>query len=328
MEGSIVHRHLIRVLVLCAVMAVAAICQGQQTRGVPPLPKATPNATPSAAPSAAPGAAPRAASKASPVTILSIIPAQGEPGVMVTVSGTGFTDRTAAFLGTNQVATAVDPSGRILSFELPDLAPGAYAFYLKREDGTTSRAFNFTLQPQKPVAAALSPDTIATCASGREREVVLTGSKFLPASRVLFDGAAIGTRFISPSALSFLVPQLPGGLHQVQVKNPSDAVSGTLALFIDSKPEIVNVSIGSENVNHYDLVITGRNFLQTSVLVADGNRIGTARPAVGDRDQLIFLGCNQLIYQRYPYDPTPKEIRLQVVNPGGEESGLFSISAP
>ena len=169
---------------------------------------------------------------------------------------------------------------------------------------------------------------MTTCASGREREVLLAGANFQNGARVLVDGAALGTRFISPTALSFVAPALSAGLHQVQVRNPTDAVSGVMALFIDAKPEIASVAIGREFVNSYELIVTGRNFQQTSVLVADGNRVGTGKQVVGERDQLLYLGCNQLVYLRHPYDPTPKEIRLQVVNQNGEESGIFTISAP
>jgi hypothetical protein len=262
------------------------------------------------------------------LTILSLIPAQGEPGMTVSVNGTGFTPTTTAFLGTRELPTAVATGGRILSFELPDVPAGVYALYLKREDGTTSRAFNFTMQPLHPVAAGLTPDTIPACASGSEREVVVSGANFQNGARVVFDGAAIGTRYLTPGAVSFVVPQLQGGLHHVQVKNPSDATSGTLAFFIDSRPEITSVSIGPDHVSYYELIISGRNFQQTSTLVADGARINTAAPAVGDRDQLVFLGCNQLVYLRHPYDPIPKDIRIQIVNPTGEESRLYSVSAP
>jgi len=283
---------------------VAALAQGAPLRN-PPAPEA----------------------KLAPLAVVRIIPAQGEPGMTVTLNGSGFSAGTVAYLGNHQLPTTV-VGGRVLTLELPDLPPGVYALYLRREDGSTSRPYNFVLQAQKPVASSLSPDTVSTCASGREREVVLTGANFQAGSRVIFDGAAIGTRFISASALSFLAPQLPQGLHQVQVKNASDAVSGTLALFIDSKPEIHSVSIGSEYVSYYELIITGKNFQQSSVLVADGNRIGTGKPAVGDRDQIVYSGCNQIVYQRHPYDPTPKDIRLQVVNQNGEESNIFSMSAP
>jgi hypothetical protein len=296
------YRHLLTALMISLLLTLSAWAQGEPVRK-------------------------RAETKLPPLSVLSIIPAQGEPGMSVTLNGSGFTAATTAFLGTRELPATV-VGGKILSVEIPDLPPGVYALYLRREDGATSKPYNFVLQPQKPVASALAPDTVSSCAAGTEREVVLTGANFQSSSRILFDGAAIGTRFISPSALSFLAPQIASGLHQVQVKNPSDALSATVALFIDSKPEILSVAVGSEYVSYYELIITGRNFQQTSTLVADGNRIGSGKPAVGERDQIVYMGCNQIIYQRHPYDPTPKGIRLQVVNQNGEESGIFPISAP
>ena len=318
-------RHLISVLIVSAVLALPA-AQGAAPPKAPlprpALPATQTQGTPQAAPTRKPPE-PRLPA----LSVLSIIPAQGEPGMTVTMNGTGFTDATRAFLGNRELPTTVI-GARMLTMELPDLAPGVYALYLRREDGSVSKAYNFMLQPQKPIASSLSPDTVSNCAAGREREVVLTGANFQEGARILFDGAAIATNFISSSTLSFLAPQLPSGLHQVQVKNPSDAVSGTLALFLDSKPEILNVAIGNEYVSQYELIVTGRNFQQSSMLVADGVRVGTEQRVAGEREQLIFLGCNQLIYVRHPYDPTLKDIRLQVVNHNGEESSVFSISVP
>lgn len=265
--------------------------------------------------------------KAPGISVLSIIPSQGEPGMTVTLNGSGFTDRTAAFLGATQLPVRV-VSDRILSIDIPDLSPGLYALYLKREDGSTSKPYNFLVQPQKPIVSSISPETVNICASGREREVVVAGRAFLPGSKVVFDGAAIGTRFISNEQLSFITPQLPGGLHQVQVKNPSDALSGTTALFIETKPEISNVVVGNDYVSAYELIVNGRNFTNDTILIVDGDRVGTGRPAVADRDRLIYISCTQLIYQRHPYDPTPKDIRLQVQNPSGEASSVMVISAP
>lgn len=289
-------------LVLCLIFAVPAFAQ-------PPVPRKSDSL------------------RLPPLSVLSIIPAQGEPGMNITLNGTGLTPNTTVFLGTRQLRAAV-VGGRVMTVELPELPPGVYALYLKREDGATSRPFNFVMQALRPIAASLNHDTVTTCASGREREVVVSGANFQPGVRVLLDGAAVATRLISPTAVAFMAPPLNSGLHQVQVKNPTDAVSGVLALFIDSKPEIVNVAVGREFVNAYELVVTGRNFQQSSVLVVDGTRVGTVKQIAGEREQLVYLGCNQLVYQRLPYDPTPKEIRMQVVNQNGEESAIFTISAP
>ncbi|HJV36510.1 IPT/TIG domain-containing protein [Geomonas sp.] len=295
-------RHLLNALLLCVLFSVAALAQG--------APPAT------------------ATGKLPPLTILSIIPAQGEPGTAVSVNGTGFTAATSVFLGSRQVPAAASADGRLLSFELPELPAGAYALYMKREDGTTTRAFNFTLLSPTPTLTTLSPSTVVACSSGREREVVVSGTNFQTGSRVLFDGAAIAGRFISPTAIAFLAPQVPSGLHQVQVVNPPNTASGALALLVDGKPEILNITIGADHVVYYDMVINGRNFFSASTLVANGVRVTTAQAPVGEQDQILFRGCSQIIYQRHPYDSTPRPMMLQIVNPNGDESEPFAITAP
>lgn len=261
------------------------------------------------------------------LTVLSIIPAQGEPGMTVTLNGGGFTEKTTAFLGATEVKST--PLGdKAFSLLIPDLPPGVYALYLKREDGVNSRPYNFAVQPLHPSVTTLTPDHIDACSAGREREVTVNGSNFRKGAQVVLDGGGIGTRFISTEAVAFVTPQLPPGLHQVLVKNASGASSEPLALIVDSKPEIATVAIGGNFVSYYEMVVTGRNFQQGSTLVVNGNRVGTGQPAVGDRDNLVFVGCSQIIYQRHPYDMAPKELRMQIVNPNGEESGVVLITAP
>ena len=284
-----------------------------------------------------------AADKAPPVSILSIIPAQGEPGITVTLYGNGFSPKTTVFLGSNELpAKVIGP--KQLSFDIPKLAPGLYALFLKREDGATSKPYNFTLLPLKPVALSVTPDVVVACASNREREVTVNGRNFLESSQLLFDGAAIRSRFSSSEALSFNAPQVAGGLHQVQVKNSEEAVSGVLGLVIDARPEITNVYQGDEYVNYYNLVIEGTNFQQNSIVVVmeersleesptrlavDVKRITTSATPATEREQLLFINCNRLVYQRYPYSSVPKNLKVQVVNPaGGGESSLVSVSAP
>ncbi|SNB46399.1 IPT/TIG domain-containing protein [Geobacter sp. DSM 9736] len=276
------------------------------------------------------------------INILSIIPAQGVPGITVTLYGSGFTDTTVAFLGNQEVPTTV-VGPKQLTFEIPRLAPGLYALFLKRGDGSTSKIYNFTLLPQKPVAAELSPDRIDLCATGRDREVTVSGQNFQERSQVLFDGAAIRGRFISDTSLAFTVPNVPPGLHQVQVKNVEETTSGALALMILGTPEIDSIFPGEERVNSYDLIIQGRNFQQGSVVVVmEENSLDPGAPAgaltkrlgsagvsgTGERERIIYVNCNRIIYQRYPYSTALKNFRVQVVNPSGEESAPMSVSAP
>jgi hypothetical protein len=277
------------------------------------------------------------------ITILSIIPAQGEPETSVTLSGSGFTEKTTAYLGNTPVPTNV-LGPKQLTFDIPRLAPGLYALFLKREDGTTSRAYNFSLFPSKPVVYSLSPDTLYACTPDKDREVVISGRNFQEKSQVLFDGAAIRGRFLSPESYSFKVPRVVAGLHQIQMKNSEDAQSGTQGLFIDARPEIDSVIPSEEYVNYYNLVIGGRNFQQDSTLVVtedkdlelsgmrepsfEVKRLRTGSANATERERAVFVNCGKLIYQRFPYSTTLKNFKVQVVNPGGEESSVVQVSAP
>jgi len=279
----------------------------------------------------------------SPLSVLSITPVEGEPGSTVIISGTGFTENTAVFLATQELSATII-GDRQLSFEIPDSPAGLYALFLKRDDGTVSRSFSFTLLPKKPIAIDLSPDTIYSCTSGRDREVVVSGHNFREGSQILFNGAGIRGRFLSSESISFIVPQVAGGLHQVQVRNPDGSSSGVLGLMIDAKPEISSVTSGEEYVNYYNLNIDGRNFQQGSTLVVmeerslelvapqlavDVKRLQSGGGAIGvERDRVVYINCNRFIYQRYPYSSVPKNFKVQVLNPDGSESAVVSVSAP
>ena len=149
--------------------------------------------------------------------ILSIIPAQAEPGGKVMMFGSGFGTRASAFLGSVEIPALVT-DGRQVEFTIPQqLDPGLYALYLKRFDGAFSRPYNFTILPLRPVLNGLSPDVISSCAQGVEREVTARGQNFLEKSQLVFDGAVLKSRFVSSDALTFTVPNVVGGLHQVLV---------------------------------------------------------------------------------------------------------------
>ena len=273
--------------------------------------------------------APKPAPVVVPVTILSIIPAQAEPGAKVVLSGAGFGETASVFLGSVEISARIT-AARQAEFNVPpQLEAGLYALYLKRSDGTTGRSYNFTVLPVRPVLNSLHPSLISYCAAGKEREVIARGIGFGDTSMLFFDGAALSSTLLSPESLSFNVPNVPGGLHQVQVKNAPENSSVAQTLAIETRPEIGQVTVGDEHVNFYELIITGRNYNQNSSVYVDGLQIGgRGGQDMAEREKLIYIDCTKMIYQRHPYSPVNKDFRLQVVNPGGEGSQVITVTAP
>jgi hypothetical protein len=275
-----------------------------------------PAATPAPAPVAAPA-------------ILSIIPAQAEPGSRVMMFGSGFGTQASAYLGSVEISSKV-ADGKQLEFTIPpQLDPGLYALYLKRSDGAVSRPYNFTILPLRPVLNGLQPDVINSCAQGAGREVTARGQNFLETSQLVFDGSVLKSRFMSAEAISFAVPQVTGGLHQVVVRNAPDNSTVALGLMIETKPEITQVMIGSQYVNYYELIILGKNFQQNSSVYVDGQKIGgQGGQDLAEREKLIYIDCTKLVYQRHPFSPVDKDFRIMVMNPAGEASQAINVTAP
>jgi hypothetical protein len=266
---------------------------------------------------------------AAPVTVLSIIPAQAEPGAKVMLSGRGFGENASVFLGSVEIAALIT-GGKQAEFTLPpQLKSGLYVLYLKRSDGMTGRSYNFTVLPLRPVLNSLQPALISSCAVGKEREVIAHGANFSDTAMLFFDGAALDSTLLSPETISFIVPTVPGGLHHVQVKNAPENSSVPLTLAVETRPEIGQVTVGDEHVSVYELIITGKNFNQNSSVYVDGVQIGgRGGQDLAEREKLIYVDCTKLIYQRHPYSPVNKDFRLQVVNSGGEASQVITVTAP
>jgi len=279
----------------------------------------------SAAASPPPVPAPQPAAPA----ILSIIPSQSEPGGKVTMFGSGLGAQASAFLGSIELPVRLI-EGRQAEFTIPPTAePGLYALYLRRSDGAVSRPYNFNVLIQRPVLNSISPEVISYCTQGGEREVTARGQNFTEQSQLVFDGAVLRSRFISSEAISFTVPLVAGGLHQVMIRNSPDNASVAMGLIIDTKPEIAQVMIGNRYVNYYELIISGKNFQQNSSIYVDGTRIGGQGGAdLAERDKLIYVDCGRLIYQRNPYSQVDKDFRILVMNPGGEASQTVNVTAP
>jgi hypothetical protein len=159
--------------------------------------------------------------------------------------------------------------------------------------------------------------------------VTARGQNFLESSQLVFDGAVLKSRYASSEALTFGVPHIAGGLHQVVVRNSPENSTVALGLMIETRPEIVQVMIGSQYVNYYELAVVGRNFQQNSSVYVDGQKIGGhGGQDLAEREKLIYVDCTRLIYERHPFSPVDKDFRIMVMNPGGEVSQTINVTAP
>jgi hypothetical protein len=65
-----------------------------------------------------------------------------------------------------------------------------------------------------------------------------------------------------------------------------------------------------------------------SPLAVDTKRIYSGNGASTERERVVYMNCNRIVYQRYPYSTTLKNFSVQVINPNGEESSVVWVSAP
>jgi hypothetical protein len=52
------------------------------------------------------------------------------------------------------------------------------------------------------------------------------------------------------------------------------------------------------------------------------------RPAPSQSDNVRFVDCGTLIYNRYPYSSQPKSVSLKIINPDGKTSSTWDLSIP
>jgi hypothetical protein len=178
--------------------------------------------------------APAASTTSSTPTLTAIVPdavtvGTAPQGLDVTISGKGFVAGTqvdlagamlpATVLSTTQLAVHV-PADRMT-------ASGIFRVTIVTKPGSVSNPLDFTVaNPTSVVVASLAP---ASAAAGDPAvALTITGSGFVPASVVRFNGAALTTTFTSATSLAATIPAsalVDAGKFGITVANSSDVVS-------------------------------------------------------------------------------------------------------
>lgn len=263
--------------------------------------------------------------------ITAVSPSTAVPGASVTLTGGPFAAGDTVLIGDRRLAaTAMTPTR--LTFTVPPLASGVYALAVEHAGERSAHNFQLRVTQPPPRISLLSPATLDSCASGSERQVTVSGSDFLPGANLLLDNTAIAIDQLSTTEIVFTLPAVKPGLHQVQVINPNNQRSLPHGLFLSSTPEITAVQSGADNVVNYDLILQGKNFLFNSQLtvndVAVGKPLADISPDGSVRETLRYVDCTTMIYTRRPFLREARELSLQVVNPGGEQSNVYQLTTP
>jgi len=279
--------------------------------------------------------------------ITSVAPTRATPATRVILTGGPFTLESRIFLGEQFVAATRVLSAQ-LEFTVPPMPPGSYSLTVQDDIDTAIQPFTFEVLAPQPHVAAVVPDNLDFCADQAERLVLVEGSNFVPDSIVQLNGNAISSRVVNAGSLEFRLPEMPAGVYGVVVRNPDGATSLPHSLWINSVPEIDSVERGDDAVNHYEVIIRGKNFFYNSILVVkepENTSVGKSvrqlafhaaqstagsgqslLPASGEK--LLYGDCRTLLYQRYPTSLQDKELTLQVINPDGKKTEPYLVTLP
>ena len=264
--------------------------------------------------------------------ITAVSPSTANPGASVTLNGGPFAVGDLVLVGDRRVAaTTLAPTH--LTFILPATLPsGEYSLALERDGARAPHTYLLRVVQSAPRITLLTPATLDSCTLASERQVTVSGQFFRPGAQLLLNGTALPIDKLSDSEIVFTLPAVKPGLHQVQVINPDNQRSLPHGLFLSSTPEITAVQSGADNLVSYELILQGKNFLFDSRLTANGVTVGKALGMISAdgsvRESMRYVDCTTLIYTRRPFLREARELSLQVVNPGGEQSNVYQLTTP
>ncbi len=280
--------------------------------------------------------------------LISVSPSRAEPETLVTLSGGPFTGRSQVLFGNEVLRPNSVESGQ-MAFIVPALPAGKYALRVSQDGQQTRQFYNFEVLEPTPRIDAITPRNIDACFDISDQTIQVEGRGFLPGTIVLFNGLTADKRITAANKLEFtLIPGLRAGVYGVQLKNPSGATSLPHSVWVSDIPTIYSVERGEDFVNHYEVIVRGKNFYFDSILTVtepenelpknrhqplilhahDSASGSSAYPRNENAGHIIYRDCRTLIYQRYPTSFQEKELLLQVINPDGKKTAPFTISLP
>jgi len=279
--------------------------------------------------------------------ITSVAPTRATPETRVVLTGGLFSQQSRIYLGEQFVPT-IRLLPRQLEFIVPPLSPGTYSLTVQDDIDTAVQPFNFEVLASPPQLTDVEPKNLDVCSDESERLVRVEGRNLSPETQLLLDGKAIGYRLIAPGTMEFRLPDLPAGVYGIEARNPDGTSSLPQSLWVNNVPEISGVERGGDFVNHYEMIIRGKNFFYNSILVVKEPNTSAGGPEIrqltyyanrgasgAGQGQVAALGealryndCRTLLYLRFPGNFQDKELTLQVINPDGKKTSPYVVTMP
>jgi len=222
-------------------------------------------------------------------TVTSISPPSaivGGSGFTLTVTGTNYISTSIVLWnGVSLTTTFVNATTLKATVPATDIAvtgTATVAVESPAPGGGTSGSVSFTIKNPVPVATSLSPTSQTAGTSAFT--LTVTGSKFVGASTILWNGTALTTTFVSGTQLTASVPSADiatPGTANVSVFNskPGGGASGVLTFTISNPvPTVTRVSPTKTVAGGADftLTVTGTKFETNSVVQWNGSNRTTA----------------------------------------------------
>jgi len=197
----------------------------------------------------------------------------GDPAFTLTVTGTNFNPSSKVrWNGANRTTTYVSPtqvSASILNTDIATPGTASVTVFNPAPGGGTSAAKTFTINNPVPTITAISPTTKNSGDPGFTLN--LTGTNFIPSSRIRWNGANRTTTYVAATYLSAAIPAsdiVSAGTATVTVFNPapgggsSNGMTFTISPPSNPVPTLTGISPSSKAAGDpaFTLTVSGTGF--------------------------------------------------------------------
>lgn len=250
--------------------------------------------------------------KISPGTVIS-----GDGAFQLSVTGSNFSPTSVINVNGVPHSTQQQPSTGALIATVPasDIASYGDIAITVTDNGITSAPV--TLTALRPTIDDIDPQVILL--GSLSATLRLTGSGFLPTSKVIFKNAEQPTTFNDDGSLSVTIngaDLIQPGLFAVNVRNSPLSLSIPALVTVASPGSPLVSGVSGASVGATTGLVTGANFVPLSVVRVNGTDRTTT-----------FLGSNQLSFAFDPADVAgPGTLSVTVRNPDGTISPAFTVS--